>query len=98
MQRRGASTALGFDVVREGQTSLLAGYQVVARGAGGRTLRDWPERGAGVYVEQPQRHIEVQVPTAEIPAGAALCVRLIPHDAGAPALPASESCGPANVR
>jgi len=88
----GSETVLGFDLVRLGATSFIGNYQAFARGSDGREMHAWPSRGASLYAEVPSRHFEARIPSAEVPAGATLCIRLVVDDAGAPGLAPVEAC------
>jgi fimbrial chaperone protein len=88
----GADTVLGFDLVRLGQTSFIGNWQVFARGADGREVRAWPSQGASLYPEVASRHFETRIPSAEVPADATLCIRLVVDDVGAPGLAPVEAC------
>lgn len=85
---------LAFDVVRLGQTSLLGKVQLFARDARGHTTDLGKAQGASIYAELERRRFDAGVPLTEVPAGAALCVRLSVDDPGAPKLPAVEACAP----
>lgn len=91
---REGNAVLGFDVVRLGQTSLLGRYQLFARDARGGETALGKAQGASIYAELERRRFEAGVPLAEVPAGAALCVRLTVDDPGAPQLGAVEACAP----
>lgn len=91
--RREADTAtVTFDVVRLGVTSLLATYQMFIRDRDGDVRDVGRDAAVGIYAEQARRHVSVQLPAAEVPEGAILCVRLVPDDPGNSGLSPAETC------
>lgn len=92
VSRVGANSVVDFDVERLGKTSLLASAEPFARSKDGHALKSWAPVGINLYTELPSRHFVAKIPTAEIPTGATLCVRLKHDDPGAPKLADVEVC------
>jgi len=87
-----AMSIVDFDVERLGATSLLATAEPFARSKDGSELKVWSQVGINIYSELPSRHFEANIPSAEIPSGSTLCVRLKHDDPGALKLADVEVC------
>lgn len=91
-QRDGSDTAIDFEVLRKGPTSLLAKTEVLAMSSTGNILTRWPGPAVNIYTDNDRRHFSTRVPVAEIPPNANLCVRLTVTDEMAPGLSTVTRC------
>lgn len=88
----GQTVVVSFDIIRLGETSLLAKYQVIARYPSGAAKPIGPAGGISLYPEHDHRRFTMKLDRSLLDGASQVCIRLAPNDIGNADLAPHENC------